>query len=131
MMRNDHGDAVALGPEVRCNVAFDDLDGGRRLAVTARATFGWAWFEPVDGAATVRGRSAAGFAGVAIEAIGDVQSARSVGPFHRPQSGELALGVIATRVDRDDDHASWLGLGLEATFAFDLPYYLAQIGRAD
>ena len=92
--------------------------------MTARATLGWAWFEPIDGGATLRGRSAAGFAGVALEAIDDLRAAGGAGPDHRPQSGELALGLIATRVDIDDDHASWLGLAVEATFAFDLPYYV-------
>jgi hypothetical protein len=127
---NDRGDAVAVGPEARCNLAVHDLDPDRRLAVTARVTFGWAWFEPIDGAATVRGRSAAGFAGVALEAIGDLRAAGGMGgtgPDHRPQSGELALGVIATRVDLGADHASWFGLALEATFAFDLPYYVDRI----
>ena len=128
---NDGGDAVALGPEGRCNLAVHELDADRRLAVTARATLGWAWFEPIDGGATLRGRSAAGFAGVALEAIDDLRAAGGAGPDHRPQSGELALGLIATRVDIDDDHASWLGLAVEATIAFDLTYYvdlLAGVG---
>lgn len=126
---NSYGTAYGVGPEARCNLRVADAGVDRRWAVQARAMLGWGWLTGSDtGATTARGRAVTGYAGVAYEMLSDGEFA--AGADHRPVAFDVALGLTGARLDVGDDHYSWVGLGVEATLAFDLVYYLDQTGAS-
>lgn len=127
---NTYGDGYGVGPEARCNVAFRDVGYNRRLAVVARGMIGSGWLnEPATSETVARGRSVAGFLGVAYEMLSDRELA--AGADHRPAAIDVALGLTASRLDLDGDHFSWIGIGVEGTLVGDLIYFLDQSGKPD